>query len=371
MKRPLEDGFSTTISPSDGRNIDPDIGRLSGEGSLQRIRETEAPPQGDHAWLEQIPSDSRGPAESRAYYDLPVLKEPVWKWFVPAYFYVGGLAGGCAVLGAAAEMWGNPGMARLSRQCRIVALAGAGASAVLLIADLGRPARFLNMLRVFRPTSPMNLGTWILSAFSGCAGLAAIPVLFPCSGTLRRLGDVAWASAGLIGLPLTGYTGVLLADTAVPLWQGARRALPVLFSLSGAAAAASMLELLPRSSEDNKVVHRFGIVAKSAELAISFALEREVSAVPRVARPLHRGFSGALWKTAQCLTAASLVASIAGRKGSRLRWLSGALGTAGALAIRFALVGAGKQSTHDPRAAFEQQRAELGSAHVGSHPPTR
>src|SRR5258708_19037255 len=155
-----------------------------------------------------------------------MLKEPVWKWSIPAYFYVGGLSGACAVLGGSADLLAGPGMVRVSGQCRLMAATGSAASGVLLIADLGRPARFLNMLRVFRPSSPMNIGTWILSTFGACAGLAALPAVLAVPNPIRRLADGAGIGAGVIGLPLTGYTGVLLANTAVPLLQGARRSLP-------------------------------------------------------------------------------------------------------------------------------------------------
>jgi formate-dependent nitrite reductase membrane component NrfD len=354
MKPLLKEAVSETILPDDGRNIDPAVGGLAGEGALQRVRDLEPPPYARSIWTQPLPATEQ---ESPTYYELPVLKEPVWKWYIPAYFYVGGLSGACAALGASADLFGGRGMARLSRQCRLIAATGAAASAVLLIADLGRPARFLNMLRVFRPTSPMNVGTWILSTFGACAALAALPAVRAVPSPVRRFADGAWIGAGLIGLPLTGYTGVLLANTAVPLWQGARRTLPVLFSSSGAATAASILEILSRSDEGAAATFRFGLIAKCTELAMTLLLEREVSLVPRVARPLRTGFSGALWRAAQAAGAASLILSVVGRKRTWPRRVAGVLGAAAALGLRFALFHAGKRSARDPRATFEQQRA--------------
>jgi formate-dependent nitrite reductase membrane component NrfD len=359
IRRPGEE-VRKTIGSRDGRNIDPEVGSLTGEGSLQRVRCLDAPPHGESDWMKRLPADA-AEAEGPSYYDVPLLKEPVWKWYVPAYFYVGGLAGGCAVLGAAADLAGGRGMEDLSRRCRIAASAGAGVSAALLIADLGRPGRFLNMLRVFRPSSPMNVGTWILSAFGACAGLATLSAMLPLPRPVRRAGDAAWMLAGLIGLPLTGYTGVLISNTAVPLWQGARRMLPILFSCSGAAAAAAMLELFPARGPGAEAAHRFGIAAKATEIAASFALEREVALVPRVARPLRTGFSGTLWRGAQALSFASLVLALAGGKRRRL---PGVLGTAGALALRFALLQGGRRSARDPRATFEQQREGRGASEL-------
>jgi formate-dependent nitrite reductase membrane component NrfD len=360
MKR-LKEALSQTIPPEDGRNIDPHLGELAGEGALQRVRELEPPPYARSVWTEPLPDTEQ---ESPTYYELPMLKEPVWKWYIPAYFYVGGLSGACAALGASADLLGGRGMARLSRQCRLIAATGVTASAVLLIADLGRPARFLNMLRVFRPSSPMNLGTWLLSTFGACAGLAALPTVLAVPAPVRRLADGAGIGAGVLGLPMTGYTGVLLANTAVPLWQGARRAMPILFSSSGAATAASILEILGDSDEGAAVTFRFGVIAKATELAMTLLLEREVSVVPRVARPLRSGFSGALWRAAQVAGAASLILSVVGRKRTWPRRVAGVLGAAAALGLRFALFHGGKRSARDPRASFEQQRAGYGASEL-------
>jgi formate-dependent nitrite reductase membrane component NrfD len=352
-----------TIPPTDGRNIDPEIGTLLGEGALQRVRQLEDPPDRRLSWTGPPPSDvAQGPVPT--YYGAPVLKEPVWKWYVPAYFYAGGLAGGCAVLGAAAELMDGRAMTQLSRRCRVIAAGGAAASAALLIADLGRPARFLNMLRVFRPTSPMNVGTWILSAFGACAGLAALPVLFRTPRSVRRLGDAASIGAGMFGLPLTSYTGVLLAGTAVPLWQGARRTLPILFACSSAAAAGAALDLFPERGRAAVALHRFTAVAKATEVALTVALEREVAAVPRVAEPLRRGLSGALWRSAQGFFAASAAMSLVPGWRRPMRMLAGVVGTAGAIALRFALLQAGRRSARDPLATFEQQRAGRGAEEV-------
>jgi formate-dependent nitrite reductase membrane component NrfD len=352
-----------TIPPVDGRNIDPEIGALAGEGAEQRVRDVNAPPHGQASWIG--PSPSEVPATPvPTYYNVPALKEPVWKWYIPAYFYVGGVSGACAVLGATAQLMDGREMRALSRRCRVIAAGGAAVSAVLLVADLGRPARFLNMLRVLRPSSPMNVGTWILSAFGACASLAALPVVAKVPASVRRAGDAASIGAGLMGLPLTAYTGVLLAGTAVPLWQAARRELPILFACSAAAGAASFLDLLPQRGRASIAVHRFGAVAKAAEVGLTVALERQVAAVPRVAVPLRSGLSGALWRAAQGLFAASTLSSLLPGGHRRLRAFGGLLGTAGALALRFALLRAGHRSARDPRATFEQQRAGRGAHEV-------
>src|SRR5437763_6917494 len=131
-----------------------------------------------------------------SYYDHPMLKEPVWRWTIPAYFYVGGVAGATATLGAAAQIIAPRFMRSLIIRSRWIAMGGGTISAALLIHDLGRPARFFHMLRIFRTTSPMSTGSWILTAFSSAASAAAILPFGP--RLLRRLADVFGVVIGLL-----------------------------------------------------------------------------------------------------------------------------------------------------------------------------
>ncbi|MGH2811069.1 MAG: NrfD/PsrC family molybdoenzyme membrane anchor subunit, partial [Actinomycetota bacterium] len=154
----------------------------------------------------------------KGYYGRPVLKEPVWIWAVPAYFYAGGAAGAALVLGAVAQLAGRDELRDLVRNCRRLGALGTAGGGILLIYDLGRPERFLNMLRLFRPTSAMSIGSWTLAvAGASSAAAAVLPGI---------AGNTAGLVAGAAGLPLAGYTAVLLADTAVPLWQSSRKVLP-------------------------------------------------------------------------------------------------------------------------------------------------
>src|SRR5207248_2009890 len=167
--------------------------------------------------------------------------------------------------------------------------------------DLGRPTRFLNMLRVVRPTSPMSVGSWVLAG-SGACNLAAL-TLWNRGGRLGRLGEVADWGAAALGLPLAGYTAVLLSNSAVPLWQAVRRSLPLLFVASAATSAAAALGGLPfrLRAEERRVVRWFGAAAQVAGLCAMIAVERDAARVPAVARPLRRGKGGALWRAAQFL----------------------------------------------------------------------
>jgi hypothetical protein len=149
-------------------------------------------------------------AEFRSYYGRPILKEPAWTLEVPWYFFTGGMAGASAPLAVAARMTGND---PLARSALTVAGAGIAASVPLLVSDLGRPERFHHMLRVFKPTSPMSMGSWALAAMGPAAVGAAVSDRL---GILPGLGRVAEVVSGVIGPSLCTYTGALVANTAAP-----------------------------------------------------------------------------------------------------------------------------------------------------------
>jgi formate-dependent nitrite reductase membrane component NrfD len=310
-------------------------------------------------------------SDRETYYGLPLLKEHVWKAAVPAYFYVGGLAGASAALGAAALCSGSRRLRGLARTTRTIAAGGAIASAALLIEDLGRPSRFVNMLRVFRPTSPMSVGSWLLAGFGGLSTTAAL-LRDRRDGALARLGDGAAVAAGVLGVPLAGYTAVLLSNTAVPVWQGARTALPALFMSSAVTSAACALDLCTLTAAEQRVVRRFGIAGKAAELLCTEAVERELSRpAPLIAEPLRRGTSGALWSAAKLLVGASLAISLVPQAPRPLRRASAWLGTLGSLALRFGIVRAGTASARDPRAVFAQQSARAAEMAARERLPPR
>jgi formate-dependent nitrite reductase membrane component NrfD len=289
-------------------------------------------------------TDVAADADDVTYYDVPVLREPVWKWYIPAYFFFGGVAGAASTLGAVAGRFPN-----LRRRARRLSLVSVSFGTAALIADLGRPSRFANMLRVFRPTSPMSVGSWLLALFGPAAGAAAV---LP-----DALADPAGAVAGLAGLPIAGYTGVLVAGTTVPAWQEAGQSMPVLFTASGVAGAASILAFACHDDREAAVLRRYGIFGKVGELAASFALEREVGSVEAVARPYKEGRSATLWRAAHVCTAVSLLLSLPRRRGHRREQLGALTGVAGSLLVKVAVMEAGKASASDPRATFHIQRA--------------
>lgn len=360
------------------RDVDPERTELSGaaggmvvEGETRAHGDDPAGPAPYDVWADVPRADGRDAWRGQVtYFDRPALKEHVWIWAVPAYFYVGGVAGAAALLGAVAQS--DEELAGMVERCRWMAALGTTVGTGLLIEDLGRPERFLNMLRVFRPTSPMSVGSWVLAASAtlGSAGIVSsllsdrVAGAGPFAKLLAVVPPATTWGAGLLGMPLAGYTAVLFANTAVPAWQAARRALPPLFMSSAVLGAASALELWGVDEREARVVRSFGIAGAVGELAMGEAVEREASRVERVGRPYHEGLSGKLWKATKVVTALSLILRLLPGGGRARRRLTGVLGTIASLSLRFAVFHAGRRSARDPRATFENQRAGYGAAEI-------
>jgi formate-dependent nitrite reductase membrane component NrfD len=338
------------MSEKDGRHIDPSLGALEGEAAQQATIPAENPPAQLEVW-----HATQQYVDGPTYYDKPVIKSPVWIWSVPAYFYTGGMAGAAMVLGLATQLFGGRRLRGFDERCRWIGAIGGGVGSALLIYDLGRKSRFLNMLRVFRPTSPMSIGSWVLAAATPLSAGSAL--LTFAEGPLYRLGQSAGVGAGVLGLPLATYTAVLISNTAVPLWQESRRILPLLFGASSMASLGSVFDLMKLDTRERAIADTFGTVGRVCDLAASYALERSQESY-------RQGLPGALWTTAKVATAAALVLSLTPGKSRAKRIATGVLGTVGALCLRFAVFHAGKQSALDPRATFRQQRARRGGAEV-------
>ena len=289
-------------------------------------------------------------AEFESYYGRPVLKEPVWKApDVPAYLFLGGLAGASSALAASAQLAGNR---ELSRAAKTAALGAISLSAGALVHDLGRPARFLNMLRVFKVTSPMSVGSWLLAAYGPVAGAAAAAAV---TGRLPRAGAAATAAAGVLGPAIATYTAALLADTAVPAWHDAHREMPYLFAGSAASAAGGLGMLAVRPAHAGPAV-RFAVLGAAVELTAKSLLLRRLGPA---AEPYQAGRPGKLMETAEVLTAAGLAGAVlAGRSRVAAAVSGAALLTASAL-TRFGVFEAGRASARDPKYTVGPQRERL------------
>jgi len=338
-----------------GKYIDPQLAELDGEGAQQKIKQpTPHPKRESYGVWTDMPSSSFD--KEKTYYRLPMLKEPVWGWSIPAYFYVGGASGAAAVLSAAAQM-GSPILLRkLIRKGRLLSLSGIALSTLLLIYDLGRKFRFMNMLRVFRPTSPMNMGSWILTS-AGAFTTGAL-LYNGRNKFLKTMTNISGIGSGISGILLAGYTGVLLSYSAVPLWQEARKSLPLLFIASGISGASSSLELMRLKSRETSVVHIFSTAGIVAELLAARALEEEIKNYKPVEDSLKKGNPGKLWKAGRLMSLAALALSLLPGKSKARKAASAILEGAGAVSMRFAIYKAGQVSSRDPKAIFELQRGK-------------
>jgi hypothetical protein len=291
--------------------------------------------------------------EGESYYGLPALKPPVWTWQVPLYFFLGGIAGMSACMGFAAQLF--HGGSAVIRFCLWMGLFGAAICPALLIADLGRPLRFLNMLRVFKLQSAMSMGAWILVAFSNCVFLAVLCFELHLRGFANPLlTGLLWlgeASAAVTGLLLAGYTGVLIGVTAIPVWSENRKLLPPHFLTSGLGGASGILELAGFLVPATQIL---GFATSGIETLVEIMLQVRKRTVDA---PLHHGKSGRTLLVAGLLEGpAALLLRIIFGSAPAGRWAAAATFLIGALLSRYAWIWAGPASASDTQALFQLQR---------------
>jgi hypothetical protein len=284
----------------------------------------------------------------------PVMKPPVWTWEVPLYFWFGGIAAGSSFVALACDLAGDHRSARIARRVSLAALAP---SPPLLVMDLGRPERFLNMLRIFKPRSPMSMGAWCLSVFGTLGSAAVAADLLDRPRTARAMGGANAIVGGYLG----SYTGVLLAATAVPLWARSRLFLGPIFVSTATAtgAAATRLTLvaagLPVGHPTREALGRVETGAMAAELALSTINERRLG---RLALALGEGRGGRLFQGAKWGVRAGLALRLARRRGGpAVHHLASVLYLGAGLAFRYAWVEAGKHSARDDEAVARMARS--------------
>lgn len=286
-----------------------------------------------------------------SYHGQPILKEPVWEPLeVAGYFFLGGLAAGSSLLAAGADLTGRH---RLARASRLGAFGAISLSMAALVKDLGRPERFLNMLRVVKPTSPMSLGSWLLTVYGPMAGAAAASDLL---GIAALPGRLAGVGAAALAPAVASYTAVLVSDTAAPAWHEARHELPFVFVGSAAASAGGWAMLtVPAEAAPARRLAVFGGVL---EMAASRRLTGRLGAL---AETYQGGRAGRLLRAAAGLTGAGMVGGVTGGLlGGRGRWLtrlSGVALLAGGVCERFGIFHAGVASTRNPAYTVGPQRA--------------
>jgi len=291
-------------------------------------------------------------AEFSSYYGRAVINEPPWQAAdIAGYFFFGGLAGASSVLAAGAQLSGYRTLARVGK---IGALGAISLSAIALVHDLGRPERFLNMLRVFKPSSPLSVGSWLLIGYGPLAGAAAVSDV---TGILPGGGLAATLGAGLLGPGVATYTAALICDTAVPAWHQGYREMPYVFAGS-AASAAGGLGLLAVHPADAAPARDLAVLGATVELIAKRQLLARLarSDGQSLAEPYETGTAGAILRLAEFLTAGALAGAVLGGRSRAVSALSGASLVAASAMTRFGIFEAGLASARDPKYTIVPQR---------------
>lgn len=291
-------------------------------------------------------------ADFRSYYGVPVINKPVWKApDIPGYFFLGGLAGASSVVAAAAQLSGRPALARASKLASTASVALSGAA---LVHDLGRPARFFNMLRVLKPSSPMSVGSWLLATYAPMSAVASVSAV---TGRLRVLGALGTVGAAALGPGVATYTAALISDTAVPAWHDGYRQMPFLFAASATSSAAGFgMALAPL--HETTPLRRLAIGAGAAEFGLMQLMKQSMGEAGEAfseSAKAHR-----CERAATGLTAAGIaVAALAGRRSRLASAFGGVAILAGAALTRFAIFEAGLTSADNPRYTIVPQRRRM------------
>jgi hypothetical protein len=295
------------------------------------------------------------------YYQVPLLKRPPWTWEIPLYFFVGGASAAAGVIGAIADYTGAD--RKLVRHARWIAAAGSVISPALLISDLGRPERFLNMLRVFKPQSAMSVGVWTLLGFSGGSAAGAFADFmqerYGPSLPLRILENAGDAASLAFGLPFSNYTGVLIGASAIPVWNHSAADLPLHFGASGLGAAVGLLELLGHGK--HRALHALALGAAIFETFEGLRIETRSHTE---LDPLKHGASGWITRTGGILSGplplllrtAGMLAE--GKRARSLRRFASWSAVAGSLLTRIAWIYAGHVSAQDWRLPLQDGRSQ-------------
>ncbi|HEY1411910.1 MAG TPA: NrfD/PsrC family molybdoenzyme membrane anchor subunit [Rhodopila sp.] len=329
-------------------------------------------------------ADVQSKQQSPAYYDISMLQAPVWEGrYIGTYFWLGGLSGGAYLVARMSEIFGGEEFRDCSRAGTTVSMLADLPCAPLLIADLGDWSRFHHMLRVWKPQSPMNFGSWVVTGFSAaCAGAVLRDWIHAAEGKPRSLpSKVADRTLAVItdvtGIPLAllmiSYTGVLLSGTATPAWSRNKWLAP-LFAASaignGASAVSLAMQFMKkvhprRQGEIESALDKLESAAHVAELVLR---QQYLKSLGQLNEPLTRGKqSGYLLANTACTIGSELLryAPLTGRAKKWAKIGASALGVLGGLALKYGILEAGAPSANDPAAAryagSRKRRLEDGS----------
>jgi formate-dependent nitrite reductase membrane component NrfD len=311
-----------------------------------------------------------------SYYGMPVIHKPHWKWMIVIYFFLGGIAGAAYVIATISHVFGGTEGKRVGRVGRYLSFAMLPPSVLMLILDLKRPERFFYMLRVLKLRSPMSVGTWGLTAFGGFCTLSAMVQaahdgwLRRPSGMARLLKAIPLPLVGVLGTGpaffVSGYTGVLLVATAVPIWTRNYLTMGPLFlasAMSNATAAIALILSLSRGTKEDtlKRLEKLDAISIVAEFALMSAAKSNLG--PTIGKPLNEGKLGMIYRAgvlgsgvAAPLALQALGSKLSGSPARIITAIASVLTLIGGFALRYVLVVAGQESADDPQATFEMMR---------------
>jgi formate-dependent nitrite reductase membrane component NrfD len=318
------------------------------------------------------PERMRHAGEDRGtYYDIPILKRPLWRWEIALYFFLEGISAGAFLLATMADLFADDEYDEMIATAHRLSFVTLLPCPPLLIADLGRPERFHHMLRMWKPSSPMNTGSWALSGYGLSVGLLAAKQLTG-DGPLSEIDPLKKASQLVpsraleaIGLPFTltmlSYPGVLLSTTSTPIWSR-NRFLGALFACSSISSGAAALSLILslRGKSDGKAVEGLETFETVASLCEAATLGAYIVTSRDTAEPLTGGrYAKHFWLGAVgaglALPTLLKLATPKSRKQSRISTIfRSALTLAGALALKWAVVHAGRTSAETSHSAYSK-----------------
>lgn len=219
-----------------------------------------------------------------------------WGLLIVVYLFLGGLSAGlffAAGLANYLTVDDKPVYARVARMGAMLAPWPVAVGSGLLILDLGNWYRFYKLFTHFRWESPMSIGSYLLTIFTGIAFVYLFSWLsederkwlfskVPASlKQVHRLNvDISsWREKiAMVGFPFSIgvgiYTGVLLgAVSARPFWNTNLVAQMFLFSALSSGAAALMLAMVlnkkvPAEKHEIKFLVTLDVVFISLELFI-------------------------------------------------------------------------------------------------------
>jgi formate-dependent nitrite reductase membrane component NrfD len=340
--------------------------RIGGTDTLVKTRQGGAKEGRNITWLGQ----------PTTYYGIPLLKKAHWSWQIVTYFFLGGLSGGAYLVSSLADLLGLNQDARLIRSGRYLSFVAILLSPILLIWDLGRPERFLHMLRVLKLRSVMSIGTWAITIFGSLCGLTTAHQMAkdgllnwmpPLARLLKNLPMKGIEAIGsFFGMIVASYTGVLLSSTAVPVWGRAKHILGPLFLTSGLSTALASLSLilsLGRHHEETlERLDRAEMIAMGTELGLITSL---IPILGPLAKPLFKGKTGMAFTVGSI--SSGIVLPLLTKIGLRLIRRSAApnvtIGTSilvliGGFILRYVWIVAGRTSADDPRATHTYNAME-------------